>query len=252
MVKRGFKTRALCGLFPLLGAIAPHAISQVTTDPAPGFGAPLNCASVETLAGSLLKGEYRGSDRDGQWAVAQMRISGYPAPLPAQAQERQAALTASGLLRRGNIVAAKMANDEASKNIPAYGKSEFSINFENLLTILTQPVGHATYPERVRAEGENRPESESKTTHGVDLEAASASLREIISRAHASKLALGSDYSRPDVRDYLLAQGFRDAIALRHASVRVCALKLSPAVVSKINTSARFMAMPSKTQGEMQ
>lgn len=252
MIKRDFKTLTLCSLFPLLVAIAPNAISQVTTDQAPGFGAPLNCASLGNLTGSLLKGDYRGSDQDGQWAVAQMRISGYPAPLPAQALAKQAALAASGLLRRGNIVAAKMASDEASQNIPAYRESEFSISFENLLTILTQPVGHATYPERVRAEGENRHESESNTTHGVDLEAASASLREIISRAHASKLALGSDYSRPDVRDYLLAHGFRDAIALRHASVRVCALKLSPAVVSKINTSARFMAMPSKTQGEKQ
>lgn len=230
---------------------SPTSFAQPAAAPAAsaGFGQPLNCVLVSPTDASLLTSKGRGFEldqADGSWATTSLKRIGYPAPLPAAGAIRDAALSAAGLLRRGNIVAAKMANDEAVSKVPGYKAAPFAASFETLLTISTQPVSHATYPEAVRAEGEDREPGSHGDTHGVDMERASASLTEIIKRAGVSKKAMGADYGLPAVRNYLLAQGFHDAAALRAARAAVCAADLPEATRAKLDISARFMAMPSQ------
>lgn len=183
-----------------------------------------------------------GTNADSAWAVDAARRIGYPVTLPTAAQARASALRTSALLRSGHIVAAKMANDEGLK---IAGYASFGSGMESLMTVLTQPVAHASYPTSVRAEGEARDESQPHDhTFGVDMEASSASLRKVIVRAQVAKRAMGEDYAKPSVRYYLLAHGFRDEVALPVATAQICALRLSKDAIAKLDTSARFMAMP--------
>lgn len=214
------------------------------------FGAPLKCvpdasSSVHKVARKL--NGFAPSDADTKWALATMAQMGYPSkPLPT-GLAREAGMRTAALLRRGNLVAAKMANDEASGSVPGYGNSQFAVNFELLLTIATQPVLHATYPGSVRAKGEAWPaDARHEHTHGVDVEQTSASLAEIINRASVARKGLGELYNLPVVRYYLLASGFRDDVALKASGAGVCELELSAGALEKLNVAARFMAMPSR------
>lgn len=222
-------------LFLVAVVLTTHAAAYAVD----GFGKPLQCAPGKQVT---LKIAPAGTQADADWAVEAARRVGYPAALPKSAEARASALRTSALLRSGHIVAAKMANDQASSMA---GYSDFGQGIESLMTVLTQPVSHASYPTSVRADGESREKSDhGDHTFGVDMEASSASLRKVIVRAQVAKRAMGDDYAKPAVRYYLLAQGFRDDIALAVASSQVCALRLPEAVVSKLDTSARFMAMP--------
>lgn len=226
------------------------AASAEAAEPRSPFGAPLVCptsAPASVLAVSQKTPGFKAGEADLGWALESMARIGYSAKPPAAGAARDAAIRASALLRRGNLVAAKMANDEAQKEVAGYGVGQFASSFESLLTVLTQPVRHASYPESVRAEGEKWPaDADHRHTHGVDIEQSSASLMEVISRAATAQKALGDAYRKPAVRYYILASGFRDDIALQAAAAYVCAEKLDAATKSKLNISARFMAMPSQ------
>jgi len=111
---------------------------------------------------------------------------------------------------------------------------------------------HASYPTAVRAHGEERSSASGDHTHGVDLESASSALNEIIGRSAVARRALGPDYSKPPVRYYMLAHAFRDPIALQVASRQVCDLKLPQPTVEKMNVSAKFMAMPFRSEAAAQ
>lgn len=227
----------------LLFAAAPSASSPDSSS----FGGALQCGVSATS--SVLKAKVGRKADDADWVQQTLAHIGYPAALPAQAGARDAALQGAALLRTGHIVAAKMLNDEAARSLTSFGKSAFSTNFEVLLTVLTQPVDHASYPSEVRAEGEQRKTptpAQAQHSHGVDLEESSAALHEIIRRVSVSQHAMGSTYDRPAVRYYLLANGFHDEVALSAAGAGVCALKLDEANMNKLNVSARFMAMPSE------
>lgn len=220
---------------------------------APAFGQPLSCGAGSTSIHqvALKTPGFTATEADGAWAVDAMTKVGYAAALPKGAAERASALRASALAHRGFIVAAKMANDEAVASVAGYKNERFASNFESLLTVMTQPVRHASYPSAVRAAGENWPaDADHSHTHGVDMEAASASLAEISQRTGSAIQALGKSYEKPAVRFYVLANGFRDPIALEAARAAVCALKLDAATVKKLDVSARFMAMPSAHASE--
>lgn len=228
--------------------------SAVAAEPRPAFGAPLFCAASapsSVLAVAQKTPGFSASEADLAWVLESMNRIGYAAKPPAAGTARDAAMRAAALLRRGNLVAAKMANDEAQKDVSGYKAGQFAGSFESLLTVLTQPVRHASYPESVRAEGEKWPaKADHSHTHGVDMEQSSASLIEVINRAGAAQKALGDAYRKPAVRYYILANGFRDEIALKAATALVCAEKLDAAMQSKLNISARFMAMPSQVASE--
>jgi hypothetical protein len=239
----------------LLALAATAALAADPADgPKSGFGAALVCksgasASVHAVA-SKTPG-FKASEADGAWAVESMTTVGYPAALPSSEPARSAALRAATLLHRGNIIAAKMANDEASKTVAGYKGEKFAASFESLLTVLTQPVRHASYPSTVRAAGEQWPaDADHSHTHGVDMEMASASLLEIIQRAGMSMAALGKAYEKPAVRFYILANGFRDPIALEASRAGVCGERLDAETIKKLDVSARFMAMPATISGE--
>lgn len=244
-------------LASVIGGAAFSAVAQTKPEsdldlrPKVGFGAPLQCVDVGT--GSMLSvakadPTFHADPSNESWVAKEMARVGFGASMPKQAEARQAAVTAASLLRGGNLVASMMANDEASRTLPAYKAAPFSANFESLLTILTQPVLHASYPSSVLAEGEVGA-GRSAHSHGVDLERSSASLLEVIRRAQMSKKAMGKDYETVAVRYYLLASGFHDALALKAATGAVCALHLTDEVRTKLDVSARFMAMPSATAG---
>lgn len=230
------------------------AVSAAVAGPVSPFGAPLACPAsgpTSVLAVAQKTPGFAASESDLAWALKSMDRIGYSAKPPASGAARDAAMLSAALLRRGNLVAAKMANDEAQKDVAGYKSSQFASSFESLLTVLTQPVQHASYPESVRAEGEKWPaDADHSRTHGVDLEQSSASLAEVITRAAAAQKALGDYYRKPAVRYYILANGFRDDIALTAAAAAVCAEKLNAATQSKLNISARFMAMPSQVASE--
>jgi hypothetical protein len=232
-----------------LAASSAHAQSSTTS-----FGTPLTCpvALSKTAAPTLAlinSPSFVVKPTAETWVGVAMKRAGFPAPLPTQGAARDIALRASTLLMNGNIVAAKMANDEAIATIPTYKRAAFSSSFESFLTASTQPVMHASYPSLVHAEGEvDAPRG--TNTFGVDLERTSASLLEVIRRAGVSKHAMGPAYDQPAVRFYLLAHGFRDEVALQSATTSVCALGLSDAVRTKLDVSARFMAMPAAKAGE--
>ena len=83
----------------------------------------------------------------------------------------------------------------------------------------------------------------------MSLEAMSVRLvMEVISRAHASKQALGDAYARPEIRFYLLAHGFRDPVALEVAGAEICATTPTQELVNKLDISSRFMAMPFRAE----
>jgi hypothetical protein len=214
------------------------------------FGAPLSCADRTPSSVLALTQELPGfsaSIGDLAWALVAMDRIGFKATPPAGAAGADAAMRASTLLRRGNLVAAKMANDEALSSVPGYKSEQFSSSFESLLTVLTQPVRHASYPQNVRAEGEEWPSDvHHGHSHGVDMEQSSAALIEVISRVAVAQRALGETYRRPAVRYYILANGFRDDVALRAATAAVCKEKLEASAKSKLNIAARFVSMPSQ------
>jgi hypothetical protein len=224
--------------------VSSAVLAQVNGSTA--FGRPLACGSAPSSA-TLLTTEARGfatSAADAAWVADWMKQVGYPAVVPPSGDLREAALSAAGLLQRGHVVAAKMAQDEAIATVPGYRASPFSRSFEALLTIVTQPVQHASYPESVRAEGETRGGEHGTHTHGVDLEQSAASLGQIIARAEVAKRAMGEHYRNPSIRSYLLAHAFGDDVALKAATAAVCTMKLGDGVKTKLDTAARFMAMP--------
>ncbi len=229
-------------------------VSAVAAEHDSPFGAPLACPAsgpASVLAVAQTTPGFASSGADLTWALESMGRIGYSAKPPEGGAARDAAMRSAALLRRGNLVAAKMANDEAQKDVAGYRAGQFASSFEALLTVLTQPVRHASYPEAVRAKGEKWPAAADHShTHGVDMEQASASLMEVISRAATAQKALGDAYRKPAVRYYILANGFRDGIALKAATASVCAQKLDAATQSKLNVSARFMAMPSQVASE--
>jgi hypothetical protein len=180
-----------------------------------------------------------------------MKGAGVGSTIPKDHRAYAAALTVAGLLRAGDVVAAKMGAEEADATIPSYKASKFSSTFRFTMTALTQPVMHPSYPSSVRADGEAVPGEngikQGAHTHGIDLETASASLYEIIRRAELAKRAVGPEYNtKPAIRYYLLANGFKDFVALQAASALVCALKPDATLMNKIDVSARLMAMPSE------
>ena len=234
-------------------ALAVAFSAQAQSSPV-RFGAPLDCASAPpksatpTLALTSAP-SFVVSSKAESWAAVAMGRVGFASALPTKPAARAAALQAITLIMNGNIVAAKMANDEASATVSGYKQGPFASGFENFLTASTQPVEEATYPSSVRAKDEEA-QPHAPGTFGVDLERASASLMDVIRRAGVSKNAMGSAYNQPAVRFYLLAHGFRDDVALKSATVSVCALGLSEDVRKKLDTSARFMAMPAVRASE--
>lgn len=241
-------TRFSALLFASLLSAAAHAVAPA----APIFGQPLACKpgmQTSVLAASKGFPDFVASAADLTWTLDAMKRIGYEAQPPKAEQARAAATTAAALAHQGYLVAAKMAKDEATSNVAGFRASPFSASFEALLTVLTQPVSHASYPTSVRADGETREASSGRGhSHGADLEDMSALLKEVISRAETSKQAMGKTYANPSVRFYLLAHGFRDPVALQVATAQVCAEKLDEETVRKLNVSARFMAMPTSSE----
>lgn len=229
--------------------IAPSpAASNTGARVEPKFGLPLDCTiNRRESTAAIAQARFTASEAAAAlgWAEVELRRVGYASPRPSDASAGYIA----ALARSGRLVAAKIANDDLVSASKGYAHSAWAIGIEAFLTIQTQPVNHASYPTSVRAEGE-QPEQVGAHQHGysVDLEETSAALREIIGRAALSKRALGSVYSRPAVRYYLLAQGFRDEVALEASAARVCRLKLPAADVNKLDISARMMAMPTRSE----
>ncbi|MFK4705793.1 hypothetical protein ABIC83_002632 [Roseateles asaccharophilus] len=243
-------TRLTALLFASLLSPAAFAAGPSSAS-APTFGQPLSCtADMRPSIFAVSKSEAVNAEpADLAWGLAAMKRIGFEASAPKGDQAVAYATVASSLARKGFIVAAKMARDEAARSTAAFRDSKFSASFEALVTVLTQPVAHASYPTSVRAEGESRGTSNPGVhSHGADLEDMSASLNEIIGRAEKSKQAMGKTYEKPAVRFYLLAQGFRDPIALKAAEAQVCHEKLDAETVRKLNISARFMAMPTRLE----
>ena len=226
--------------------VSPQS-AEMDLRPKVGFGAPIICLAPgprSTLVVAAADPQFVVSPSVESWVTKEMARVGFGAALPKQPGAHSAALRVAELLKRGNIVAAMMANEETASTIPAYKASPFSANFESLLTILTQPVLHASYPSSTQADGEAPASAAGRHTHGGDLESVSRSLMEIIRRAQMSKKALGVTYEIPAVRYYILATGLHDSIALKAATASVCALGLSESVRAKLDISARFMVMP--------
>jgi len=205
------------------------------------FGAPLQCKNDGKILSvfAIALETRKSSDDTGVevWVLNAMKAVGVPASIPTSHEAHDAALQVATMLRQGHIVAAKMGNDEASLHIPSYKKAEFSKSFEALLTVSTQPIMHG-----IESADEKDISLGKKNVDG-NLDQASHSLAEIIRRADVTKTAMGQAYDMPSIRYYLLANGFRDALALRSASTSVCSLNLSPVVLKKLNASARYMAL---------
>lgn len=238
--------RTMRGL--ILSAAMVAASTVALAQDAPKFGRPLECDKTGASDVVLGAAGAAGTAADLDWALRTMASIGYPGMAPAGVADRDRARRVAALLRSGKLVAAKMGNDEARAASSSFGK-QFGASFDALLTVLTQPVVHASYPTSVTAEGEQRG-SKGQHTHGVDLEAASSSLSEVIARAQTSKKLLGRIYDKPAVRFYLLANGFRDDVALAAAGRGVCQLGLDRATVDRLNVSARYMAMPGRSEGD--
>lgn len=238
------RTILVSALLAAAGALAAPASAPVAFSPL-DFGQALACDKVRPGDASILttKIPVTPAESDLVWVKSAFESVGFPAPLPESATSREAAMLVSALLHAGYIVSARMAHDEASRGLPLYGRSQFASSFGALLmfSMTRQP----SYPRSVRAEGQQRDEAVHSNTHGAELEQASASLTELIRRTHSAKTAVGDrEYAKPPVRYYILAQGFRDRIALRAATAQVCALGLSAEAASNLNASARDLAMP--------
>lgn len=246
------KNRLLAvGLFSFFCSASLAAESPLAAGlPSTPFGRPLVCTSqgpTSVLVVAVNDFHLKPGISDARWALMAMSRVGYSAKIPPAGLAKDAALGAAALLKNGSIVSAKIAKDQADAAIHNFKSSSFSTGFEALLTVMTQPVSHASYPDSVRAAGEaSEAASSSRDTHGVDLEDASGSLLEVISRAGTSQKAMGPAYEKPAVRYYLLANGFRDEIALQAARNMICAEHLDDATLKRLDVSARFMAMPAR------
>lgn len=243
-------------LFMGEAALAANGI-QVAQAPAAGdmaqranrvFGVRLDCSvKRRDSTAAIAQAKYSPAEVAAalSWAEVELRRVGYEAARPKDAGAGYIA----ALARSGNLVAAKMANDDLVHSSKTYGTSPWASSIEAFLTIQTQPVNHASYPTAVKAEGE-APEPAGAHHHGygVDLEDTSAALREIIGRAALAKRALGPTFGKVAVRYYQLAQGFRDEIALEASAARVCQLKLPAGEQHKVDISARMMAMPTRAE----
>jgi hypothetical protein len=236
---------------------APHAPPVSLRVNGMTFWSPLQCPS-ETKPISIFEIATRNHGltvpKDtGTWVLKTMESMGLRGKLPTKKGARSLALQASALLKSGYIVAAKMAADEALVTSADYRQSSFANSFEALLTSSTQPIAHLNSfqdaPQNGAEGAIQRPSVNIKalSKRPQDLDTAVASLTEIISRADAAKRLLGPIYEMPSVRFYILAHGFRDAIALDAASRQVCSLQFDDATIRKLNISARYMAMPSRS-----
>jgi hypothetical protein len=216
------------------------------------FGKPLLCPAQKQVSadpGSALTAamdaiQAQPTPADLKWALEMVESSGYPAHTPATADARGAAQRASWLAKNGFLVAANMAHEHSVLTIDSYKRSEFASSFRNFINASTQPVHHASYPSSVLAKGEKPNNGKGDHTHGFDLEQASLALDEIIKRVAVTKQALKDEYKRAPVRHYMLAQGFRDPVALQAATDMVCGLNMDADKLTRFNVSARYMAMP--------
>ena len=156
------------------------------------FGTKLDCSSALERSPLAVATKSFGPKANAEslaWIDVQLNRVGVGAKPPIHPASQQIA----NLLRNGHVVAAKMVNDEASLGSEGYRATRWSSSIETLVTIMTQPVSHASYPTSVRAAGEVRNEAAtSHATHGSDLEAASDSLAELLGRAALAKKALGT------------------------------------------------------------
>lgn len=205
------------------------------------FGSPLSCPAAPLgQADAVLSSMNQVGAKPTRLNIAQARAamatSGNAVSAPTQPEATAARATqVSWLILGGHVVAAKMLND-ASADLPGY--SAFGDAVEAHLTAVTQPVQSN---DNLAAELGATKEAPAPG----DLMAASASLNEVIQRASTARVAMGALYREPAVRFYLLSQGFRDAVGALASRHGVCALKLSPGEVDKLNVSSRYMAMPS-------
>lgn len=228
-------TQSASGASSAAASGAGQPVSQIV------FGSPLSCPAAPLgQADAVLSAMSQVGAKPTRLNIAQARASmatsGNAVSAPARPEATAARATqVSWLILGGHVVAAKMLND-VSADLPGY--SAFGAAVEAHLTAVTQPVQSN---DNLAAELGAAKEAPAPG----DLMAASASLNEVIQRASTARVAMGALYREPAVRFYLLSQGFRDtvgALASRHG---VCALKLSPGEVDKLNVSARYMAMPS-------
>lgn len=212
------------------------------------FGRPLSCpgkllATPDAMSAALKARGIRPTGFHVAMARSEMATSGFGAKAPTEPAALAAASQASWLMLNGRVVAAKLIND-ASMKLPTY--KDFGAAMEMHLTVLTQPISHESTPEESSA-GDHAGHG-----HGAVLDDASDALREVIGRAVISAQAMGNEYKKPQVRMYLLSHGFHDDIALDVASHGVCLLKLPAETISKLDVSARFMAMPAKPSSQNQ
>lgn len=237
----------------LLASLVLAAFNAQASNPATSpFGKPLLCPAqtqVSSDAGKALSAAMQAiqaqpTAADLKWGLEMVESSGYPAPTPAAADARAAAQRASWLAKNGFLVAANMAHEHSVLTIDSYKRSEFSGAFRNFINASTQPVHHASYPSAVLAKGEKAHAAKGDHTHGLDLEQASLALDEIIKRVGVTKQALKEDYKLAPVRYYMLAQGFRDPVALQAATDLVCGFKMDAERLKRFDVSARYMAMP--------
>lgn len=208
------------------------------------FGKPLICANSRSRAKSAMATALRAvgakpTSEDLAWAFAVMRSAGFPSVPLIDDEAFEAAKITSWLARRGNIVAAKMHNDQASE---ISGYKGFSRSMESFLTVISQPLMHGNDDGMAIEVGNKSPRQ--GRAEAQDIDVASRGLTEIIHRAHTARLAVGDLYEKPVVRFYLLAQGFQDDVAVLASGSAICALKLGASELSKLNVSARYMAMP--------
>lgn len=238
------KINVAISLGTALLAFSPHAMS------APSFGEPLNCSAAKRPANitEFLKSEnIVGNDEDLSWALNLSKDSGRNFAYPKDPSTRKKAATAARLLRGGNIIAAKMANDAFTLSNLDYKASEFAPVFEYLLTVLTQPVMHGAASESDRhgdadVSGKNKVSQKDRASDSPN-----DSLTEVVKRADVTRKALGMTYEFPSVRFYLLAQGFKDPVATKFTADYVCDLNFEAAVLAQINSSAKFMARATVT-----
>lgn len=236
----GTTALVMAALCALVTSTTVHA--QATSSATVRFGLPLSCpadllSASAAMSASLKSRGIRPTGFHVAMARSEMASSGFSAPAPTDASGVAAAAQASWLMLNGRVVAAKLIND-ASMKLPTYKK--FGAAMEMHLTVLTQPVNHASTPE------ENSQGDHAGHGHGAELDEASNALREVIGRAVISAQAMGDEYKKPQVRMYLLSHGFQDDIALEVATHAICGLKLPGETIAKLDVSARFMAMPAK------
>lgn len=222
-----------------LQAFSLHAMAE------PSFGDPLNCSGVKNPANitEFLKSEkIVGNEADLAWALNLSKDSGRNFAYPTDQSTRKLAATAARLLRGGNIIAAKIANDAFTLSNLDYKKSEFAPTFEYLMTVLTQPVLHGASSESLQHSESGFSGKEKVSQKDSVSDNANDSLVEVVKRSDVTRKALGKTYEYPSVRFYLLSHGFKDPIAMKFTADLVCGLNFDQSVVAQINSSAKFMA----------